>query len=70
MPPSPRTGKDMVEIIDTYNSDGFLVKKTANGVPMHIPKEFAPRVQFMGIAPKWAMTKTMMAKEEFDKLYK
>jgi hypothetical protein len=64
----------MLEVIDTYNKEGFWIKSTVNGIPVFIPKEFqeTPRVCIFNPAIKnceWFMTKRLMTEEEFQNFY-
>lgn len=59
-----------VEIVDTYNGEGYLVKRTANGLPLFIPKELASRIQIITPDTEWVTQKILMTKEEFDLTYK
>lgn len=58
-----------IEVIDTYDSEGYLVKKTANGMPMFIPKGLAPQIQIIDKDTEWVMQKSLMTKEEFKEKY-
>lgn len=57
--------KDKVEVIDTYDKEGYLVKRTGNGVPMFIPEQTHPSVQIITPDTEWVMQKMFMSKEEF-----
>lgn len=60
---------EKVEVIDTYDKEGYLVKKTANGVPMFIPKQDVQQVQIITPDTEWVMEKTLMSKEEFESIF-
>lgn len=62
--------EDLVEVEETYNKEGFLVKITANGIPLHIPKQDFPRVKINMQNVEWVTEKVFMTKEEADKLLK
>lgn len=57
---------EKVEVIDIYNKEGYLIKKTANGVPIFIPKQDVPQVQIITPDTEWVMEKKLMSKEEFE----
>lgn len=64
--------EDKVEIIDTYNKDGFWIKRTIDDMPVFIPEEFKekPMVQIFDIQDcEWFMSKKTMTKEEAKQLY-
>lgn len=56
---------DYVEIEDTYNKEGFLIKRKANNVPVFVPKELVPRVQIITPDTEWVTEKIFMTAEEF-----
>jgi len=56
---------EYVELQDTYNKEGYLIKRSANGVPLFIPKQDAPQVQIINSDTEWVMQTTFMSKEEF-----
>jgi len=56
--------EEMIEVVDEYNKEGFLVKKTFNGIPFPIPKDVAPQVQFINLDTEWVVEKFYMTKEE------
>lgn len=58
-----------VEVEDTYNKEGFLVKRKANNVPIFIPKELVPRVQILTPDTEWITQKVFMTKEEFKEKF-
>ena len=67
---TPQEKKQMVEVQDTYNKEGFLIKRTANGIPLFVPKEITPRVQIINLDTEWVMKKQFMTKKEFNETYK
>ncbi len=62
--------ESMIEILDTYDREGFLIKRTANGVPMFIPKQDVPMVQIITPDTEWVMQKKFMSEEEFKNRFR
>ena len=63
---------DIVAIVDTYNKDGFWIKRTVNDISVFIPEQTTPSITIMDSNLKnceWFMTKKYMKKGEFDLLY-
>ena len=61
--------KEDIELIDTYNSEGYLIKRTANGVPMFIPQQDVLSVQIITPDTEWIMQKKFLTVEEFKNNY-
>ncbi len=57
--------EEMVTMIDTYNKEGYLIKRTANDIPMFIPKQDVPLVQIITPDTEWIQERIFMTKEEF-----
>ena len=60
--------KPIVEIVEEYNNKGWLVKMTANGVPISLPENFK-RVQIFDKKVEWIMEKKFVTNEEFKNKY-
>ena len=54
----------IVEVERTYNKEGFLVKLTANGVPVFIPKQDMPSIKINWRDVEWVSETTHMTREE------
>ena len=51
---------DHVEIIDEYDEEGIIIKKTANGIPIDVRSAGIPTV---------IIQKKFMTREEIERLY-
>lgn len=60
---------ELVELQDTYNKEGYLIKRTANGVPIFVPKQDSPIVQIITPDTEWVTEKIFMSKKEFEERY-
>lgn len=54
-----------VEIVDTYNKEGYLIKRRCNNVPFFVPKQDAPMVQIINQDTEWVTEKFFVTPEEF-----
>lgn len=61
--------KNVVEIIDTYNKEGYLTKRTCNNVPVFVPKQYIPSVQIIHPDTEWITEKLYMTKKEFSERF-
>jgi antitoxin (DNA-binding transcriptional repressor) of toxin-antitoxin stability system len=61
---------DYIEIVDTYNKEGYLIKRMANGVPVFIPKQDTPMVQIINQDTEWVSQTKYLTKEEWKKVGK
>jgi hypothetical protein len=62
---------ELVEIVDTYDKEGYWIKRTINDVPVFIPKQDSPIIQIWYPDPdiEWVMEKRLMTKEEFKERF-
>jgi hypothetical protein len=56
---------EKIEVIDTYNKEGYWIKRSVNGVPVFVPKQDAPRVHIINQDTEWVMEKFWMTPEEY-----
>jgi hypothetical protein len=60
---------DYIETVDTYNKEGYLIKRMANGVPVFIPKQDTPMVQIINQDTEWVSQTKYLTKEEYKHYY-
>ncbi len=62
--------KETVEIKETYDKDGFLIKLEANGLPIFVPKQDFPTIKINIQDVEWISEKKTMTPEEFKNFYR
>lgn len=62
--------EELVEIKETWNKEGYLIKRTTNGVPFFVPKQDTPSVQIITPDTEWVQETIFMTKEEFENRFK
>lgn len=62
--------EELIEVIDTYDKEGYLVKKTANGSPIFIPKKLTPDIQIFDQDTEWVIKKVFMTAREHQEYLK
>lgn len=58
--------KEFVEIKEIYNREGYLIKRTANDIPIFIPQQYAPMVKIITPDTEWIMQKKLMTRKQFE----
>lgn len=61
--------KPKIEIQDTYDGEGYWIKRSVNGFPVFVPKQHAPSVQIITPDTEYVTEKFYMSKKEFEEKY-
>ena len=60
--------QDKIKIVDTYDKEGFWIKRTIDNVPVFVPKQEVPSVAILDKNVEWITEKFYMSPAE-HKIY-
>lgn len=62
--------RNIVQIENVYNREGYLVKRSYNGCPVFVPKQDHPMVQIVNFDTEYVTEIKYMTRKEFDLRFK